>query len=289
MKAIIFGANGQDGFYLAQLLNKKEIEAIGISRHGDGLIGDVSDFQFVETIIQESQPEYIFHLAANSTTRHEALFDNHAAICTGTTNILEAVYRHSRRSKVFLSGSAMQFRNDGVPIDENTAFAPTSPYAVSRIQSVFTARYYQMLGIKVYVGYFFNHDSPRRADRHINQKIASAAKKIAKGSAEKLELGDINVKKEFNFAGDFVEAIWCLINQNDVHEAVIGSGDAHSIEEWLDLCFGFIGKDWRQFVVIKEDFTPEYRILVSKPDLLRSLGWQPEVDIKGLAELMMRR
>ena len=289
MKAIIFGANGQDGFYLAQLLKREGIEGIKISRHGDGLIGDVADFQFVERVIKESQPEYIFHLAANSTTRHEALFDNHAAICTGTLNILEAVYRHSRQSKVFLSGSAMQFKNDGVPIDENTAFAPISPYAVSRIQSVYTARYYQTLGIKVHVGYFFNHDSPHRTDRHINQKIAFAAKRIAKGSAEKLELGDITIKKEFNFAGDVVEAVWCLVNQDDVHEAVIGSGDAHSIEEWLNLCFAVIGKDWRQFVVIKEDFTPEYRILVSKPDLLRSLGWQPEVDIKGLAELMLKR
>jgi GDPmannose 4,6-dehydratase len=289
MKAIIFGANGQDGYYLAQLLKREDIEVIKISRHGDGLIGDVSDFQFVETIIKESQPEYIFHLAANSTTRHEALFENHAAICTGTLNILEAVHRHSRDSKVFLSGSAMQFRNDGVPIDENTDFAPISPYAVSRIQSVYTARYYQTLGVKVYVGYFFNHDSPRRTDRHINQKIASAVKKIANGSTEKLELGDISVKKEFNFAGDVVEAIWCLVNQNEVHEAVIGSGDAHSIQEWLELCFGFIDKDWRQYVVIKEDFTPEYRILVSKPDLIRSLGWQPEVDIKGLAELMLKR
>jgi GDPmannose 4,6-dehydratase len=289
MKAIIFGANGQDGFYLARLLEQKEIEVIKISRHGDGLIGDISDFQSVETIIKDSQPEYIFHLAANSTTRHEALFDNHAAICTGTLNILESVHRHSRHSKVFLSGSAMQFRNDGVPIDENTAFAPTSPYAVSRIQSVYTARYYQTRGIKVYVGYFFNHDSPRRTVQHINQKIASAAKRIADGGAEKVELGDITVKKEFNFAGDVVEAVWCLVNQDAVHEAVIGSGKAHSIEEWLDLCFTFIGKDWRRYVVTKSDFTAEYRILVSKPDLIRSLGWQPQVDIKGLAELMMKR
>ena len=289
MKAIIFGANGQDGFYLARLLEQKEIEVFGISRHGDGLIGDVADFQFVENVIKESQPDYIFHLAANSTTRHEALFDNHAAISTGSINILEAVNRHSRHSKVFLSGSAMQFKNDGVPIDENTAFAPTSPYSVSRIHSVFAARYYQTLGIKVYVGYFFNHDSPRRTDQHINQKIASAAKAIAAGSAEKLELGDITVKKEFNFAGDVVEAVWCLVNQNEVHEAVIGSGNAHSIEEWLDLCFESVGKDRRRYVVIKKDFTAEYRILVSKPDLIHSLGWQPKVDIKGLAELMMKR
>lgn len=226
MKAIIFGANGQDGFYLARLLKQKEIEVVGISRRGNNLIGDVADFQFVENVIKQSPADYIFHLAANSTTRHEALFENHAAICTRTINILEAVYRHRRRSKVFLAGSALQFRNDNVPIDETAPFAPTSPYAVSRIQSVFAARYYLSLGIEVYVGYFFNHDSPRRSVRHINQKIVLAAKAIAAGSIEKLELGDVTIKKEFNFAGDVVEAIWGLVNQNDIYEAVIGSGKA---------------------------------------------------------------
>src|SRR5205085_129762 len=144
-------------------------------------------------------PDYIFHLAANSTTRHEAVFDNHAAISTGAINILEAAYRHSFQSRVFLSGSAAQFENDGTPIDEDTPFAALNPYAVSRIHSVYAGRYYRSLTLKVYVGYFFNHDSPLRTERHVNQKIALAARKIAAGSREKLEIGDASVKKEFNF------------------------------------------------------------------------------------------
>jgi GDPmannose 4,6-dehydratase len=285
MKAIIFGANGQDGFYLAELLQRREVETIKVSRSsGDGLIGDVADWNFVENVIVRNKPKYIFHLAANSTTRHEAVFENHQAISTGTINILEAVYRNGLQSRVFLSGSALQFENLDEPIDEQTKFAPLSTYAVSRIHSVYTARYYRTLGLKVYVGYFFNHDSPRRSERHINQKIAAAAKK-----GGQIEIGDINVKKEFNFAGDTVAAVWRLVNQDEVSEAVIGSGAAHSIEEWLELCFGIAGKNWRDYVTIKKDFRPEYSVLVSNPALIKSLGWQPKVNINELAKIMMEK
>jgi GDPmannose 4,6-dehydratase len=287
MKAMIFGAGGQDGFYLAELLARAEVETIKVSRSGDGLVGDVADWKFVEKSIQSHRPEYVFHLAANSTTRHDALFENHAAISTGTINILEAVYRHSPKSKVFLSGSAMQFENRGEPIDETTPFAPLSPYAVSRIHSVYAGRYYRSLGLKAYVGYFFNHDSPRRTERHVNQKIARAARRAAEDSNERIEIGDASVRKEFNFAGDVVEAVWRLVNQDEVFEAVIGSGQAHSIEEWIALCFSLAGRDWREFVTLKEGFNAEYRILVSNPVLIKSLGWQPRTDIRGLAQLMM--
>ena len=287
MKAIIFGGSGQDGFYLQHFLGRRNVETICISRSGNELCGDVSDWNFTQELIRAHRPAFIFHLAANSTTRHEALFDNHAAISTGTINILEATRRYSPHSRVFLSGSAMQFENNGTPIDESTPFAPLSPYAVSRIHSVYAARYYRSLSLQVYVGYLFNHDSPRRSAEHISQKIALAAKKIASGNEEGLEVGDPEVKKEFNFAGDVVEAVWLLVNQQDVFEAVIGSGDAHSIAEWLELCFRFVNKNWRDYVTIKEHFKPEYRILVSNPVLIKSLGWQPEVNIEGLARMMM--
>jgi len=282
MKAVIFGANGQDGFYLAELLRRREIETVKISRSGDDTIGDVADWKFVENVICENKPDYIFHLAANSTTRHEAVFDNHQAISTGAINILEAVYRRSPQARVFLSGSALQFENNGTPIDERTPFAPLSPYAVSRIHSVYAARYYRTRGLKVYVGYFFNHDSPRRGEQHVNQKIAAAAKK-----GEQIEIGDPSVKKEFNFAGDTVEAVWQLVNQDAIFEAVIGSGAAHTIEKWLDLCFTAVNRDWRDYVTVKENFKAEYLILVSNPALINSLGWEAKVDIGGLAKMMM--
>lgn len=287
MKAIIFGASGQDGFYLKKLLAREQVETIGVARSRGDLIGDVADFEFVEQIVADFQPNFIFHLAANSTTSHAALFDNHLAISTGTLNILEAVRRRAQTARVFLAGSAVQFENSGAPIDETTRFAAASPYAVSRIESVYAARYFRQLGIRVYVGYFFNHDSPLRGEQHVNQKIVRAAQRIAAGSNEKLEIGDATTRKEFGFAGDAAAAAWILVNQTKVFEAVIGTGAAHGINEWLDLCFGLIDLNWKDHVTIKTDFKSEYRILVSNPYLIKSLGWQPTVEINELAAMMM--
>lgn len=290
MKALIFGVNGQDGYYLSQLLSKNDIEVFGVSRTNKQWInGNVGNLSFVEELIKEIKPDYIFHFAAVSTTKHSALFDNHEAISTGTLNILESVKNYCPDSKVFLSGSAMQFQNDGMPIDEATPFEAKSPYAVSRIQSVYAGRYYRnTFGLKVYVGYFFNHDSPLRSELHVNQKIAAFAKRIESGSDEKIEIGDMEVKKEFNYAGDIVDAVWKLVNQDTIFEAVIGSGEAHSLREWADYCFKKINKNWQDFVTIKKDFVPEYQILVSNPELIKSIGWQPQIDFFQLADLMMK-
>ncbi len=290
MNALIFGINGQDGFYLSETCQKNKIEIIGVSRsEGLWIQGDVSDFQFVESLIKTHQPNYIFHFAANSTTQHYALFENHEAISTGTLNILESVRLHSPKSRVFLSGSAMQFENTGEPIDEQTPFEVSSPYSVARIQSVYAGRYFrQKFGLKVYVGYFFNHDSPLRSEKHINQKIVQFVKNIEQNTEEKLEIGDIKTQKEFNFAGDVVEAVWLLVNQSNFFEAVIGSGKAFSIEDWLEICFNSIQKDWQDYVTIKPNFQSEYEILVSNPALIKSIGWQPKTSIEELAKMMLR-
>ena len=288
MKALIFGVNGQDGYYLSHLLKEKLIDVIGISRKGDYTNGTVADYSFVESQIRHHQPDYIFHFAANSTTRHFALFENHETISTGTLNVLEAVRLYCPAAKVFLSGSAMQFVNKGLSINEQTPFEASSPYAVARIQSVYAGRYYRnKFGIKVYTGYFFNHDSPLRTEHHVNQKIVKAVQRIVQGSNELLELGNIDVQKEFGFAGDTVEAVWTLVNQEAVFEAVIGTGEAYSIKDWTVSCFEKAGKDWKDYVVIKQDFVPEYKILVSDPQVIKSLGWQPKVDFKKLVDLMM--
>jgi GDPmannose 4,6-dehydratase len=288
LKAIIFGANGQDGYYLRKLLERENIESVCISRKGDAVRGDVGNYEFVEGQIKRHQPIYVFHLAAKSTTQHDALFENHQTICTGTLNILEAVKLHCRDAKVFIPGSAMQFRNIGSPIDEQTPFEGSSPYAVARIESVYAARYYrEKCGLKVYVGYFFNHDSPLRTEQHVNQKIVKAAKRIQAGSTEQIELGNIDVKKEFNYAGDIVEALWILVNQDKVYEAIIGSGKAYSIKEWVEYCFTKIKRKWQDHVIAKKDFVAEYDVLVSNPKLMKSLGWDQKLSFHQLADVMM--
>lgn len=289
MTAIIFGINGQDGIYLNTLLENLGYTVIGVSRKNQKYLeGDVADYNFVEEIIKANKPKFIFHLASNSTVRHEALFENHASIETGALNILECCFKYSKQSRIFLSGSAVQFLNIGDPIDEHTPFAPISPYAVSRIASVYAGRYYRSLQLMVYIGYFFNHDSPFRTERHINKKITSVVQRIAAGSSEFLEIGDLNVKKEFNYADDMMHAIWALVNQDKYFEAVIGSGKAYSIKDWVKACFDFVGKDWNNFVREVPGFKSEYQILVSNPRLIHSLGWKPEVNFYQLVDKMMK-
>lgn len=287
MTALIIGANGQDGFYLSEELNNKGYEVIGVSRAGNFLHTDISDYEAVSKLIKEHKPIYIFHLAANSTTGHHALMDNHQAISTASINVLEGVKNYSPNTKVFLSGSGLQFVNNNSPIKETDEFEASSAYSVARIHSVYAARYYRTYGLKIYVGYFFNHESPRRTERHISKMIAEAVKRISKGSNEKIEIGDMRVKKEWTFAGDIVKGVLALVEQDNIHEAVIGSGLGYSIKEYLEKCFSFYGLDWCQYVIPKSDFVPQYQQLVSNPETIMSLGWKPGKNFDDLVTMML--
>jgi len=288
MKAIIFGANGQDGFYLSSLLEEKGIAVIGVSRSGNFLKTNIASFTEVAELIKTTTPDFVFHLAANSTTRHDAIFENHETISTGTFNILEAVRLHAPHAKVFISGSGLQFENKNLPIKETDAFEARDAYSVSRIQSVYAARYFRMLGVKAYVGYFFNHDSPRRSERHMAQKIAATAVRIANGSKEILEIGDMSVIKEWTFAGDVVEGIWLLINQEDILEANISSGLGYSILEWVKECFLNVGKDYNLYVKTLIEYNSPYKQLVSDPTNIKSLGFSPQVSFREMSKLIIK-
>lgn len=289
MKAVIVGANGQDGFYLNELLLSKGIEVVGVSRNGNFFKTDITNYEEVAALIQKQQPDYIFHLAANSTTRHEAMFENHQTISTGALNILEAVKNFSTHSKIFISGSGLQFVNNNEPIKETNPFEARDAYSVSRIQTVYAARYFRKaFALQVYVGYLFNHDSPKRSERHMAKKIAESALRIANGSNENLVIGDLTTIKEWTYAGDIVEGIWCLVNQQTVFEANLGSGIGYSIQDWLEECFGIINKNWKDYVVVQDGFKAEYKQLVSDSSLIHSLGWKPKTSLKQLAQMMMQ-
>jgi len=286
MKAIVFGANGQDGYYLVELLRRQGVEALGVSRAGPWRQGDVADFAAADLLIREVKPSLIFHLAAHSTTSHEALFENHQTIATGTLNVLESARRHCPDARIFITGSGVQFRNRGLDIDEDTPFEASSPYAIARIQSVFAARYYRSLGLRTYVGYLFHHESPRRPAGHLGRRIALAARRVGAGSEERLTIGDVSVVKEWSFAGDIAMAMVTLVQQDAISEAVIGSGEGHSIAEWLEQCFTIFGRSWRDHVDILPEFRADYARLVSHPTRIMSLGWVPRVDFSALAAMM---
>lgn len=287
MKALIFGASGQDGFYLSEICKERGIEIISVSRSGNHVRANVANYSEVEQLVTTHRPGYIFHLAANSTTRHDALFENHETISTGTLNILETVNKHNIAAKVFITGSGVQFKNRGEPISELDEFEASSPYSVSRIHSVYAARYYRSQGVKAYIGYLFHHESPLRKPNHLCQMIVQLAKRVAAGSNEIIELGDISVQKELTFAGDVANGIFTLIDQDVVFEAAIGSGVAYSIQDWLELCFKAIGKNWQNHVHIKEGFKPEYCKLISNPSTINALGWKPDVSIFNLSKMML--
>jgi GDPmannose 4,6-dehydratase len=285
---LIFGVSGQDGHYLSQLCVREGYEVIGVSRSESSVIGDVANRSFVETLIKKHLPAFIFHLAARSSTRHDATFENHATIATGTLNILESVYLFSPETRVFLAGSGLQFVNRGYPICENTSFGESSSYAVMRNYSATLARYFRGLGILVYFGYLFHHESPRRKLGHLSKIIADGARRAMQGERISIEIGDLSVEKEWTFAGDTVSAIWLFVNQRTIFEINIGSGIAYSVADWANACFLAVGKDWREFVVQSQmPFRPEYQRLICDPSRIKSLGWSPKVALEKLSEMMV--
>jgi GDPmannose 4,6-dehydratase len=238
-------------------------------------------------LIKELKPDYIFHLAANSTTSHEAIFENHKSIATGSINIMESVKRNNILSKIFLSGSCLQFVNKGIPIKETDPFVANDIYSAERIYTVYAARYFRLLGLKTYIGYFFHHDSPFRPERHLNMSIVKAAKRIKYGSKELIEIGNPDIIKEYNHAYDIMKAIWILVNQEKVYETVVGCGIGYSINDWIDTCFRILGMSSNGHIRRKDNFKSDFSIMVSCPEKLKELGWRPDYNIEDLAKEMI--
>ena len=279
MKAVIFGAGGQDGFYLAKILHREKIEVHAFNRMGC----DVSRASRVHEIIQQVRPDYVFNFAGVSSVKHTALGMNQDAIVNGTLYILQACHEHAPDARVFLTGSILQFRRDKlVSLDSPLAF--DSAYSAQRHAAVAMGRYYRALGLKVHVGFFGHHDSPLRPPYHLAQRIAQEAKKAAHGG--KVYLSDPDDQKEWNFAGDFMEAVWLLVNST-THEAVIGSGVTHSVRDYAVDCLRAAGEmePWQH---LQCHTTRPYSIVTSTaPQTVKALGWEPRVSMEQLAKMMV--
>lgn len=286
-KVVIFGSNGQDGTFVESACRNRGAEVVGFSRSTNPAC-DVSRYEAVENVIREARPDYVFQLAAESRTSHDALFANHRAIADGAVNILEATYRHAPQARVLLASSGLQFVNQGQPINETAPFVAESPYAAARIYATYLARYYrERMGMRTYVAYLFHHESPSRSARHTSKMIALAAARARQGSDGYIALGDINVEKEWAFAGDIAEGMVLLATQDMVSEAVVGTGVGHTIRDWAEACYACVGLNWQDYVSTRPGFVPEYPRLVSDPGTLRALGWQPRVSMTELARIMV--
>lgn len=273
---------------MTRLCRQQQIEAVTVARSaGFRHQGSVANRALVEDLVKQ-KPDFIFHLAANSTTRHNALFENHETIATGTLNILESVKLYSPESRVLITGSGVQFKNTGNPISEKDDFEAANAYAIARIQSVYATRYFRTLGVKAYVAYLFHHESPYRHASHISKMITTQIKSILAGSNEKIVIGDATVQKEWAFAQDIVEGIFTLVSQDDVFEAAIGTGIAHSIMDFLAECFAQTNLKINEHVEFRNNFKPEYSRLISNPQTINRLGWKATTDLRSLVNVLLR-
>ena len=288
-RAIIFGAGGQDGFYLQKYLKESGFEVFSFThKSGDPAFRlDVSDFKNVSRVISKIRPNYIFHLAAVSSTQHKFIFENQAAIVNGALSILEAADSLVPESKIFIASSGLIFKNIGAPISEKDEFSVSSAYALARIEALKIARYYRQRGRKVYIGYLFNHESPRRPRNSVARQIAGQVADIFLGLGTHISIGNMQVIKEWTWAGDIVSAIMLFVNQDDFFEVCIGDGIGKSIAEYATTCCEVCNISLNDHLTSLDNFYSEYSFLVCDSNKIRSIGWAPSLDLKGLSKQMI--
>jgi len=315
-RALVTGITGQDGSYLAELLIAKGYEVHGIIRRSSSFntsridhlyrdphdpqapirlhYGDLTDAIGLRRILTDVEPDEVYNLAAQSHVRvsfdHPEYTVDVAAL--GCVRLLEAI-RDTRRDIKFYqaSSSEMYGKVAEIPQTETTPFHPRSPYACAKVFAFHqTVNYREAYGFFAANGILFNHESPRRGETFVTRKITHAAARIKFGLQKNLFLGNLDAKRDWGFAGDYVEAMWLMLQQPEPDDYVIATGETHSVREFLDEVFGCIDLDWNDFV--KTDpryFRPsEVDLLLGDPSKARrKLGWQPRVTFKQLARMMI--
>jgi GDPmannose 4,6-dehydratase len=315
-KALITGITGQDGSYLAELLLSKGYEVHGIKRRSSSFnteridnifrdlhdrgarlflhFGDLNDssnlFRLLLTII----PDEIYHLGAQSHVRVSFDIPEYTGEITGlgTTRLLEAIRQSGIHARFYNAASSEMFGNTPeVPQRETTPFRPRSPYACAKVYSYWsTVNYREAFGLFACNGILFNHESPRRGETFVTRKITRAVARILAGLQDKLYLGNLDAKRDWGYAGDYVEAIWTMMQQPEPNDYVIATGETYSVREFAELAFSYVGLDWRKYVEIDPRyFRPtEIDILLGDGSKARTnLGWRPKKSFEELVNLMV--
>ena len=315
-KALITGITGQDGSYLAELLLGKGYEVHGIVRRAStfnrGRLDDIySDPQLEKTrlflhygdlgesgslsrLLARIQPDEIYNLGAQSHVR--VSFDTPEytmdVTATGTLRLLEAIRESGLRPRFYqASSSEMYGKVQQVPQSEETPFHPRSPYAVAKVCAYWaTVNYREAYGIHASNGILFNHESPRRGEGFVTRKITRAVAHIQAGLQDKLYLGNLDAKRDWGYAKEYVDVMWLMLQQEAPDDYVVATGETHSVREFLEESFGLAGLDWQKYV----EYDPRY-VRPSEVDLLigdgrkvqRKLGWKPKTTFKDLVRLMV--
>jgi len=315
-KALITGITGQDGSYLAELLLKKGYEVYGIIRRSSSfntgridhiyqdphdqnprlrlVFGDLNDASSLNRILRTVQPDEIYNLGAQSHVRVSFDVPEYTAEVTGvaTVRLLEAIRELGLKPKFYQASSSEMFgKVVEVPQRETTPFYPRSPYGAAKVYAHWiTVNYRESYGLFACNGILFNHESPRRGETFVTRKITKAAARIKLGLQDKLYLGNLDAKRDWGFAGDYVEAMWLMLQQDQPEDYVIATGETHSIRELLDAAFDLVGVDWAKHVEVDPRyFRPaEVDLLIGDATKARTkLGWKPTVGFHELVRMMV--
>jgi GDPmannose 4,6-dehydratase len=312
-RALITGITGQDGSYLAEFLLEKGYEVHGIVRRVaiedpehrlwrirhilDKLIlhpGSLESYASIFKIVEKIKPDECYHLAAQSFVSY-SFEDEFSTINTninGTHYVLSAIKEKAPKCKFYFAGSSEMFGLvKETPQNENTPFHPRSPYGISKVAGFdLTRNYREAYNLFACSGILFNHESPRRGYEFVTRKISNAVAEIKLGLSKKLTLGNLEAKRDWGFAGDYVKAMWLMLQQDNPDDYVIATGETHSVKEFAEMAFGHVGLNYQDYLSSDEIFYRPAEVHLLKGDYSKGkkiLGWEPTVSFKELIQMMV--
>ncbi|HAO92521.1 MAG: GDP-mannose 4,6-dehydratase [Deltaproteobacteria bacterium GWC2_56_8] len=308
-KAFITGVTGQDGSYLSEFLLSKDYEVYGMVRRASVerferiehikdrmhlVQGDLTDQSSLDEAVKTIMPDEVYNLAAQSfvpTSWNQPTLTGEVT-GMGATRLLESVRKIKPDARFYQASSSEMFgKVREVPQDELTPFHPRSPYGVAKVYAHFiTVNYRESYNMFACSGILFNHESPRRGFEFVTRKITSSVARIKLGLANELRLGNLDAKRDWGFAGDYVEAMWMMLQQDEPDDYVIATGETHSVKEFVELAFRAAGLDWEKYVVIDPKFLrpAEVELLIGSPKKAKeNLGWSPKVGFPELVAMMV--
>ena len=317
-RALITGITGQDGSYLAELLLAKGYEVCGLVRRSSSfnterldriyqdphvpdyrlrlVYGDLDDASSLNRAIRTIKPDEIYNLGAQSHVRVSFDVPEYTAstVGVGTLRLLEAIRESGLDKSVrfYQASSSEMFGGAAPPQNESTPFEPRSPYACAKVFAhQLCQNYREAYGMFIACGILFNHESPRRGIPFVTRKITRAAARIRHGLDKKLYLGNLDAKRDWGFAGDYVEAMWMMLQQDKPDDFVVATGESHSVAEVLDVSFGALGLDWKKHVEIDQRYfrpTEVDHLHGDAGKARKTLGWKPKVGFRELIEMMVK-
>ncbi|MGC9393361.1 MAG: GDP-mannose 4,6-dehydratase [Anaerolineae bacterium] len=308
-RALITGITGQDGSYLAEFLLEKGYDVIGLVRRTSTVTfsrihhiqdrltlvsGDLLDQGSLIATLRDHRPQEVYNLAAQSfvpASWQQPVFTG-GVTALGVTRVMEAIRTVDPTIRFYQASSSEMFgKVREVPQRESTPFYPRSPYGVAKVYGHWiTINYRESYDLFACSGILFNHESPRRGLEFVTRKVSYQVAKIKLGMADQLALGNLDSKRDWGYAGDYVRAMWLMLQQDEPDDYVVGTGETHSVQELCEVAFGRVGLNWRDYVVQDPRFMrpAEVDLLVSDPSKARKkLGWKPDVTFKGLIEMMV--